>query len=52
MTIDCKEGNELYCKRISDYIRKSPGNGKDEALPCEGSVQPVALCGEIFLPGL
>lgn len=33
MTIDCKEGNELYCKRTSDYIPKINGNGKDEALP-------------------
>ncbi len=52
MTIDCKEGNELYCKRTSDYIPKMNGNGKDEALPVKEFVQPVTLCGEIFLPGL
>ena len=33
MSISCKEGEALLCRKTSDYIPFINGNGKDEALP-------------------
>lgn len=33
MTIECRSGDELFCRRSTDYIPKTNGNGKDESLP-------------------
>ncbi len=33
MTIECKEGDALYCRKTTDYLHRINGNGKDEALP-------------------